>query len=554
MEANGGVRWFDWSEEAFQKARAEDKPVLLFITAAWCHGCRLMEESVLGDPQVADLLGRGYVAVRVDSDRRPDINDRYNMGGWPTTAFLTPGGHLLGGTTYVGLDQMAGLLSQISDVYSTKRGRIEEEISRREDRAQRDPLHSIPRIETLSLEIFRKTVRGILSTFDLRHAGFGRAPKFPMTASLRAVLQAYYETGGADFEQVLLRTLDAMGDGGMYDHVEGGFYHYATNDAWTAARFEKIGEDNAELIRLYLDASVATRRDKYAVKAMHALGWVRERLYDRRRGVFMGSQAGDEEYYLVPSGQRALRSPPTVDPTVYTTACSAMASACLRAAQVAGGGDFEEMAFRCLEFLGRECVRGGEVAHYHDGEPRVFNLARDRIALGAALLDAHDHTGEARFLAEAGGVVGPLADRFWAGEEGGLVDRRVEAGDVGEMARPRKSIEENGRAAEVLARLWRAGGGERHGETARRILTAWPDFLDGYGHFTAEYAMAAEWLVRPPVEIIVGVPSLRAAALRPYVPRRVVRHDSSGRVVVARTGARLEAATAEEVGRALEGP
>ncbi len=327
-----------------------------------------------------------------------------------------------------------------------------------------------------------------------------------------------------------------------------------SNDVWTAARLEKIGEHNANLIRLYLDASVVTGREKYAAKALHALDWVRAKLYDPERGVFRGSQAGDEEYYVIPAADRARCAPPPVDPTVYTPTCAAMASACLRAAQVLQAGEFEEMALRCLEFLRRECVREEGVAHYHDGEPRLFGLARDRIALGAALLDAFDHTGEGRWLAEAASAADALVPRLWSDEERGIVDRILGPGDRGELARPRRSIEENGRAAEVLARLWRRGAGDRYGDWARKILMAWPDFLDGYGHFTADYALAADWLVRPPVEIAVGAPELRAAALRPFVPRRMVFRDGSGRVTVTRGGARAEASTPEEVGRALEGP
>jgi len=550
----GPVRWFDWSEEAFRKAEAEDRPILLFLTAAWCQGGRNMEETVFSGEEVAETLERDFVPVRVDADRRPDINDRYNMGGWPTTAFLLPSGEILGGTTYVGRDQMASLLARVRSAYEAQRGRILGELARREDlRRAREAEANLPGIAAPSLEIFRKTVRGILATFDLEHGGFGRAPKYPMTSSLRAVLQAYVETGGPDFKQVLVKTLEAMGRG-LYDAEEGGFFRYATDDAWTAARSEKIGEDNAELVRLYLDASVATGEERFAAKARHALGWVRATLYDERRGVFRGSQAGDEDYYRAPAGERRRRVPPPVDPTVYVPACSAMISACLRATQVLGAREFEEMALRALDFLLRECIREEGVAHYHDGEPRVFHLACDRIALGGALLDALEHTGEGRYEEAARAVAERLVPAFWSEDPKGIVDRLPAAGDRGQLARPARLIGENGRAAEVLARLWRRGAGDAWGEWARRILTAWPDFLDGYGHFTAEYALAADWLVRPPVEITVGAPALRAPALRPYLPRRVVRYDASGRLTVVRGQERREAFTAEEAAEILEGP
>lgn len=550
----GRLRWFEWSEEAFRKAQDEDRPIFLFLTAAWCQGGRILEETVLESEEVAEILGRDYVPVRVDADRHPDLNDRYNMGGWPSLVFLLPSGESLGGTTFVGREQMPLLLRQVRSAYQGQKARIAGELARREGlRRERDASANLPGVAALSLEIFRKTVRGILATFDLEHAGFGRAPKYPMTASLRVVLQAYFETGGPDFEQVLIRTLDAMSRG-MYDAEEGGFFRYSTNDSWTAARTEKIGEDNAELIRLYLDSATVTEEDRFAARARHALEWVRRRLYDPRRGVFGGSQAGDEEYYLVPASERSRRPPPPVDPTVYVPACSAMVSACLRAAQVLGEREYEEMALRALDFLLRECVRDGKVAHYHDGEPRGFHLARDRIALGTALLDALEATGDPRYERAAREMADALVPSFWSEEPRGIVDRQRGPGDCGEAARPLRSIAENGRAAEFLARLWRRGAGEAYGEWARRILLAWPDFLDGYGHFTAEYALASDWLVRPPVEIRVGAPALREVALRPYLPRRVVRFGAGGTLTVVRRGEVREASTAEEAARILEGP
>ncbi len=546
------VKWFDWADEAFRKAQAEDKPIVLAIGAAWCHGCRVMDESTYGDPEVAELLNRDYVPVRVDSDRRPDINDRYNMGGWPSTAFLTPAGEILGGTTYVKPDQMKQLLVQLSVGYAREKHRLAEEIARREDKIARVRDRGYAGLSQLTQEIFRKTVRGIVATFDPIHAGFGNAPKFPMVTSLRVILQALHETGGEDFRQVLVRTLDAMGDRGMFDAVEGGFFHYVTNDIWTAPRFEKIGEDNGGLIRLYLDASLVTGEDKYRARATQALEWAKAKLLDPARGVFFGSQGADEEYYLVPPGERAKRPAPPVDPTVYVPASSVLASAFLRAAQVLGEEEFAGAALRGIDWLLRECVRPKDVAHYHDGKARFVGLARDRIALGGALLDAYEHSGREHYLEAAEGIIAPLAAKFWSDRERGIVDRLAGDGEWGELARPRRNIEENSQAAEALARLWRLGAGDPFREAAERILRGFPDFLDDYGHVTAEYALAADWLVRPATEIRIGLPGLRGAALEPYVSRRAVRHDASGRVAVVRGESRREAATAEEVRRALE--
>ena len=515
---SNAVRWFEWSEEAFQKAQAEDKPIVLDLTAPWSHGCRVMDAQTYGDPEIVEFLNRDYVPMRVDCDRRPDLNDRFNLGGWPTTAFLTPNGELLGGATFVARDQMKQLLVQLKAGYAANRHRIAEEIARRDQKIREALEPQYTGVAQLTMEIFRKTIRGIVATHDPVYGGFGKAPKFPLVPSLRVALQAFHETQGPDFRAILSKTLDAMADKGMYDQEQGGFFHYVTNDTWTMARFEKLAEDNAALIRLYLDAALVMNQEKYAAKAFHALEWVRTRLLDPDRGVFFGSQTADDDYYGTSPTDRARRTPPPVDRTVFVPASAAMASTFLRAAQSNGAGVLAETAVRGLDWLLRECVRDGAVAHYHDGQPRLFVLARDPIALASALLDAYEHTGAKKYLETAETMTEDVLRRFWSDAERGIVDRAVDAVDRGDLSRTKKNMPENALAAENFARLWRLTGADRHKRCAEKILLSYPDFEDSYGHPTAEYALAADWLVRAPEE---ALPT--PEGLRPFLPRRLVK-------------------------------
>lgn len=512
------VRWFDWSDAAFRKAQAEDKPIVMDLTAPWSHGCRVMDRDVYQDPEIVELLNRDYVPMRIDCDRRPDINDRFNLGGWPTTAFLTPSGELLGGATYVARDQMKQLLVQLKVGYATNKSRIAEEIARRDEKIREALEPQFTGVAQLTMEVFRKTVRGIVATHDAMYGGFGKAPKFALVPSIRVALQALYETQGPDFRAVLTKTLDAMADRGMYDHEQGGWFHYVTNDTWTMARFEKLAEENAPLIRMYLDASLVMSQEKYKAKALHALGWVKARLLDPERGVFFGSQAADDDYYGAFPAERAKRPPPPVDRTVFTAGSAAMAGAFLRAAQITGDGELAATALRGLDWLLKEAVRDGAVAHYHDGEPRVMVLCRAPIALGSALLDAWDHTGEKRYLDAAETMTEDLLRRFWSDAERGIVDRAVDAIDRGDLSKLRKNLPENSVAAENFARLWRITGADRHKRCAEKILLSYPDFEDSYGHPTAEYALAADWLVRGPEEV-----EATPAGLKPFVARRKVK-------------------------------
>ena len=511
------VPWLPWSDAAFARARELDHPVVLDLGAPWSHGCRVLDATTYADPEVVDLLSRDYVPVRVDRDRRPDVDDRFNLGGWPTTAFLTPGGKLLGGTTYADAAQMKQLLVQLKLGWAQHRAKIDEEIEKRDRKIAEALAKPLPPLPAVTMEILRKTVRGIVATFDNLHGGFGQAPKFPLPESLRIVLQAFQETEAPDFRAVIVKTLDAMGDRGLYDAERGGFFHYVTTDVWTAPRTEKLCEDNALILRLFLDAGVTTGVEKYLARARHALAWVRATLLDPARGVFFGSQAGDADYYGADPRARAALPPPALDRTVFTPASCAMASTFLRAAQVLGEEDFARTALQGLRWLLDEMVLDGKVAHYHDGEPRFRELARDPIALATSCLDAYDHSGGAEWLEAAGRLAASLPERFWSEVERGLVDRAVDAPAFGDLAMARRTLSENGPAAALFARLWRRAGREEDRLWADRLLRGFPDFLDGYGHETAEYAQAADELIRPP-QAVARTP----AGLRPYVPRRIV--------------------------------
>ena len=512
------VEWLPWSDEAFARAKAADRPVVLDIGASWSYGCRVMDDTTYADPEIVELLTRDYVPVRVDRDRRPDVDDRFNLGGWPTTAFLTPDGKLLGGTTYADTAQMKQLLVQLKDGWVRHRSMIDEEIDRRDQKIAEALDKPLPTLGAVTMEVFRKTVRGIVATFDSLHGGFGQAPKFPLTGSLRVVLQALEETQGPDFRAVLVKTLDAVGDKGLRDEERGGFFHYVTTNHWTSPRFEKLCEENAQLIRLFLDAAETAGVEKYRTRAREALDWAQATLLDPSRGVFFGSQAADDDFYAADPRAREGRPAPAVDRTVYTNASCAMASAFLRATEVLGEPRWAETARRGLDWILKTMVRDGRVAHYHDGEPRLWDLARDPIALATACLDAYDQDGGRAWLDAADRLVADLPKRFWSEVEKGLVDRAADAGGVGDLARGRRTLSENGLAAGAFARLWRITGNEEHRRWAERLLRAFPDFLDGYGHETAEYATAADWLVREPREV-----ARTPEGLRPYVPRRIVR-------------------------------
>jgi uncharacterized protein YyaL (SSP411 family) len=246
-----------------------------------------------------------------------------------------------------------------------------------------------------------------------------------------------------------------------------------------------------------------------------AVQWARQTILDPDRGVFGTSQYADEEYYTSRPEVRAQRPVPSVDRVVTVTASAAMATAFLRASQVLEWAELGELALRGLDWLLRECAHPDGVAHYHDGAPRLPVLLRDPVALALAALEAFDHTGEARFRDAASEIARSLPRRFWSEALKGLADRAVDALDRGDLSKLKVNLPENAQAAELFARLWRTGRDPEDRQWAEKLLLSFPDLYDGYSHQTAEYALAADWLVREPE-------SVKPSQLKGFVPRRVV--------------------------------
>jgi len=215
------INWLPWGMDAFAKAQAENKPVLLSISAAWCHWCHVMDETTYPDPDVADFINQEFVAIQTDSDHRPDINARYNVGGWPTTAFLTGHGGLIGGATYLPPDQLLAMLTELASAYREQKSQLYDQarqlLNQRRDQARRPAAG--PDVEDALVDRVARVVTG---AYDAMHGGFGSSPKFP-NASVVQFLLHLSRTSGQEFYRVMLeKTLDGMADGPLFDREEGG--------------------------------------------------------------------------------------------------------------------------------------------------------------------------------------------------------------------------------------------------------------------------------------------------------------------------------------------
>lgn len=264
------VSWLPWGEDAFERAAHENKPILLDIGAVWCHWCHVMDHESYEDEETARLINERFVAVKVDRDERPDVDARYQravqalsgQGGWPLTAFLTPEGEVFYGGTYFPPDDRFGrpsfrrVLGEISRVWGDERERALDAA-----RAVRTRISAYEQAEAeageLSPALVGDAVEALAEAFDFRHGGFGRAPKFPNAGALNLLLDRHIDTGADWARRIVVETLDAMGRGGVYDQLAGGFHRYSTDARWLVPHFEKMAYDNGVLLEAYARAYAA---------------------------------------------------------------------------------------------------------------------------------------------------------------------------------------------------------------------------------------------------------------------------------------------------------
>jgi uncharacterized protein len=523
----GEIAWMPWGPEAFERARSQDKPILLSISAVWCHWCHVMDETSYSDPGVIATVNERFVPVRVDNDRRPDVNARYNMGGWPTTAFLAPDGTTLTGATYLPPDRMRRALDEIARFYNENKGDIAEHVSQ----AQSPPADYVPSSRTdLREGMIVRLAEQLGETYDERYGGFGDAPKFPQPEVLEFLLSEWRFTGDERLYAMVATTMLGMARGGMYDHVEGGFFRYSTTRDWSVPHFEKMAEDHAGLLRVLAQLAVFAPSDGVRATLVSATRYVREVLRDPATGFYAGSQDADEEYFALPLEERRQRGAPFVDRTSYTNWTCALAGAWFLAARAL---DDDAMLGEACQTLDNVYARltdaDGLLYHFvgPDGEPHVRGLLADQAAYLRALLDAHETSGEARYVARAQMLAERIFERFEA-DDGGFYDHLPLEAQLGRLKVADRPIVDNALLAESLLRLSVLTSEPKYRAHAERVLTLYARTYAAAGSFAAGYGRALRRWLLPELSVrIVGETAatdpFREAALRLPSPAVAVR-------------------------------
>jgi uncharacterized protein len=301
------VYWQAWSDETLAAAKAAGKPIFLSIGYAACHWCHVMAHESFENPQIAERMNDLFVNIKVDREERPDLDVIYQhalalmgeQGGWPLTMFLTPDGEPFWGGTYFPPEQRWGrpgfaqVLEAMSDAYKRDYDKVAKNVVALREALQR--LGKPERGGSISQEQLDRIAERLLREVDQLHGGIGTAPKFPQTGILELLWRAWKRTGQPPYREAVLRALDAMCQGGIYDHLGGGYARYSTDARWLVPHFEKMLYDNAELVDLMTLVWQETKNPLYLQRVSETLGWVAREMLTPEGG-FASSLDADSEH------------------------------------------------------------------------------------------------------------------------------------------------------------------------------------------------------------------------------------------------------------------
>ncbi len=310
MHAENPVDWYPWGDEAFARARAENRLVFLSSGYASCHWCHVMEREVFTDPQVAAALNRHFVSIKVDREERPDVDATYMQaamlltggGGWPLSVFLTPSLEPFHAATYVPRDAFLALLARIVAVHRDRPDDLRGQAAQLTAHLLAVPQAPAAGGDDLDDALFAAAVDAARDGFDREHGGFASRQKFPVPVRWRFLLRRWRQSDDLAAGAMVDRTLQAMAQGGLYDHLAGGFHRYTVDADWTVPHFEKMLYDNAQLAALFLEAGVAMDRPEYTAVGAETLDFLRRemRADDGAYYASFDADSGGEEgsYYV----------------------------------------------------------------------------------------------------------------------------------------------------------------------------------------------------------------------------------------------------------------
>ena len=498
------VHWMPWGTEAFERAKRENKPVLLSVGYAACHWCHVMAHESFENPEIADLMNRLFINIKVDREERPDVDQIYQsalallgqQGGWPLTMFLTPDAEPFWGGTYFppnaryGRPGFADVLQGVAETYRSKPDNVAQNVT-----ALKDALGKLAENKTagaIDVAVIDHVAERLAREVDPFHGGIGSAPKFPQVPIFELFWRGWQRTGREPYRQAVLNTLAHMSQGGIYDHLGGGFARYSVDEMWLVPHFEKMLYDNAALLDLLTLVWQETREPLFEARIRETVGWLlREMIAEG--GAFAATLDADSEgeeglfyvwnevevdrllgpdaavfkrvYGVTPNGnwegvtilnrlhqialldeateaklaecraalwrERETRVRPGWDDKVLADWNGLMIAALTHAGLALDEPTWIAAAERAFAFVRDRMTEDGRLLHsWRAGQLKHRATLDDHAHMARAALALHEATGDKAFLDQARSWVGVLDQRFWDAQAGGYFYTADDATDL----------------------------------------------------------------------------------------------------------------------------
>jgi len=508
------IHWMDWGDAAFEEAQKQDKLILLDIGASWCHWCHVMDRVTYSDPEIIKTINDRFIPVRVEGDKRPDIQERYLLGGWPTTAWLLPDGRILSGTTFVPPETLLLKLKEVDVLYHENKELVTMQVASMEAEAEADRTEAEIPSQTLFTDALNSLTNVLREDFDPDHGGFGDEPKFPYPDAVRFAFRRYRRTNDRGILDMALRSLD--GQINIYDKVWGGFYRYGVRPNWSEPHYEKLLHVQASAMDNYLEAFQITGDDRYGEIAAGIKGYVMKFLADTESGGFYGSQDADvgshdpnsdlilgEDYFNKDEADRLKMGIPYVDKTVYTDWNGMMISAFFKLYHVMGDEHARDFALKTIDRILERNWCDGCLCHYSDDSKVLVGALSDQIYFAMALVDAYQTTGNRSYLAKADELVQFMISNLHDVADGGFFFRPFDPHAKIEPLERHKSFEDNASAVFLLVEMGYLMGKDTYINLAERTLRAisYPQVMESI--IGMIYGVAIDTFMNHPAHIVI---------------------------------------------------
>ena len=489
------IEWREWGPEAFQEAQDQNKPVMVFIAAFWCGFCQRMDETSLSEDDTITLLNAFFVPIRVEESQRPDVDLRYNQGGWPTIVFMAPDSTHLFSVNFMEAEPFVNLLVKIVTLHQQGEAIVElTELPAHPQNDAEEDTDPAPLGPAIVAEI-AGMVEGLS---DAVNGGYGAQFKFLHPEATDFLLYLYETSGESSHLDHVRFTLNKMHESKTFHEEDGGFFRYSSKADWSEPHPEKLLDDQAALLSNHLRTYLLTHDESYRETAMGLIQYMDTVLSIGKSGLFQGCQDYVREDRDAPSS--AMLS--VIDEYLYCDANARAVSAYLDAWWIFGLEDCRERAKEVLEALW-DTLRSpdGGMNHYWHEQAQVPGLLSDAAETGLALLHAYSTLQDETYLRRAETLAESISRRH-RDSDGGFHD--ISISGPASLNRPMKVLAQNARLAAFFVKLADLSGDESHRQQAVWALKSFPNAHRNYGAFAAGFGHALARLLSLPVIVTVA--------------------------------------------------